>query len=1105
MNQLLADDALGIDSYQNELSSKSTVDEEASNNFDTQCYFCLDCRGVSFENANDLEKHLVELHLKTAEVLLQRLTDATIRRLNQRKRNPRKGAFARKRSHSYLVPRVKGGKKGSLKLKLKVSGSDSNSFEVVPVQKILVGPGELYPLNGGVLGEVKTEHFLTEVEWEKSLEGSSEQPVVASSGERTLDEEPSSYEKENSVDSNKSNEDEPGDDIVNAEDVDDNKNDENGDLLTIDKEELDIPPSPAPTPSATPLPNLPSPSTSPIPEHSTSPLGISSDPATEALNSPSNEELESDFLPPVNESEFSPSPNMVEINNSSVADVRSPAFPTTSSPATPSGQPTPPSEQQNSQSTEDDENSDSQDLSNAEQLPCDDTSDGATSNNFVWTDVSANDDDIAGEESNSQTLEERDPLLLTDPPADQGGNLQGSPNAGSIDGSDQSILRGFLSDQNAERTSASVSGVSGLEGFNLGSEYISLERLGDNAVICDVCGERAADQAALQDHKFRAGHFKCSQPECGGVVYATADELIAHQQTVHGSQQYSQQNILNQSQTIINQQSAPVQQLVQQVQRLPVPQMSMQALNKGQPPHSSAMPQQLSSSMVTLIPSQQTPYQSAVCRPPPLYPAPAPNMMQQHQAPPPYPGHQPQHVMFPQPYPPHSQSFTSSPRQAMQMQPRPYSAMMQQMNQNTMRHQAPRVQVSNIQQRGLTAQNVGSPGGIGSGGKRPVQSAPTTPNKQRRMDMLIPDRHDDADCHVIAMQKRTESGPVITGVQGSGPAAQAPGRQSSQADSTINLTDSITLSVRGQNANPPNGGKGRNDANSVASLLATRGITVTPAGATGRGNSNQVQVQSPQAQHRQVSSRQPATSVPAPPPQPAPQPVTTLNLNSAISIIPTASARTPPKPQQLPQSQQPGGNFAVPQGRSANRPQQQAQVERPPRPPTVDLTGDGPPPPPALNPMGGRGRGRGRGGIPGRNVCQLCDKPFPTLDALNQHMVTHRPGKLPFRCNMCTAQYPTQQGLLQHRQSYHKESPQAQMNSELVLPVVDLKQPATVNRLNSLGVRHYIPLSQLSNQSGGILGLPIVVLDRGQVPSANVAALGAATILTLGPLRQLPR
>lgn len=71
-----------------------------------------------------------------------------------------------------------------------------------------------------------------------------------------------------------------------------------------------------------------------------------------------------------------------------------------------------------------------------------------------------------------------------------------------------------------------------------------------------------------------------------------------------------------------------------------------------------------------------------------------------------------------------------------------------------------------------------------------MQQQNNTSAKQRRMDVLLPDRNEDADCHVIAQQKRNDGLPVIQNVQG------ATTQQTSRNDSTIHLTDSITLSVR---------------------------------------------------------------------------------------------------------------------------------------------------------------------------------------------------------------------------------------------------------------------------------------------------------------------
>lgn len=74
----------------------------------------------------------------------------------------------------------------------------------------------------------------------------------------------------------------------------------------------------------------------------------------------------------------------------------------------------------------------------------------------------------------------------------------------------------------------------------------------------------------------------------------------------------------------------------------------------------------------------------------------------------------------------------------------------------------------------------------------------------------------------------------------------------------------------------------------------------------------------------------------------------------------------------------------------------------------------------------------------------------------------------------------------------------------MALPVVDIKHPATVQKLSSLGIRHCLVLSQLTNSSGGVFGLPIVAMDSARNPAiCNLAALGASNVLSLGPAKAL--
>ncbi|KAJ9584627.1 hypothetical protein L9F63_021029, partial [Diploptera punctata] len=685
------------------------------------------------------------------------------------------------------------------------------------------------------------------------------------------------------------------------------------------------------------------------------------------------------------------------INMISLAEAGSPAFPTTSPAAPATGdsnsQHSLPEQTQHSSSSvgnpEDDHltQPENEDHSSNHANEGDENALPPEAGNFNWNDVgnvtSGNADDPT---SNTGNLEERDPLMIPDQPPSE--PVQGNDGSGNINetNSSDSLLRGFLCDASGGDKSITVtSSSSGNALDGLGSEYISLERLGETGALscCDVCGEQTSN---LDEHRARAGHYKCGYSDCGNQIFPNLNDLATHQHVTHGGQpppplapQASPQQASmppSSQYSMSHQPPPPVQQLAQQVQRLPIP---PQQLSPHQMNHHPQQPmvQQMSPQLHQLMPPQQQYPQSPVRRPPPLYRVPgSPNMpgspsgMQ-------YPNQsqQQQHMMSQQMYNQQSyqqsQNNYSGPTGPM-TPPRPYGNMMQQIGR-------PRAPAQHNLQRPSVVQQQQQPR-MGMQQKRPAVTggATSSPNKQKRMDVLIPDRYDDAECHVIAMQKRTDSGPVIGNVQGAS-------NNSARPESMIHLTDSITLSVRqpqGGNASSPSavvGGKNKSDAKAVANILATRGITVTPAGGTGGRSTTQ--------QNTQLQQRQ---SRPAPAPQstqPA-QPVTTLNLNSAISIIaqPTASSSR----------QQQQGNFAVPQGRGSRPHQQhQQQVERPPRPPTVDLTGDIPSSPPLLHTVQ-RGRGRGRP-VMGRHTCQVCDKVFSTQENLTQHMALHRsPGKLPY-------------------------------------------------------------------------------------------------------------
>ncbi|KAF0301807.1 hypothetical protein FJT64_025978 [Amphibalanus amphitrite] len=302
-------------------------------------------------------------------------------------------------------------------------------------------------------------------------------------------------------------------------------------------------------------------------------------------------------------------------------------------------------------------------------------------------------------------------------------------------------------------------------------------------------------------------------------------------------------------------------------------------------------------------------------------------------------------------------------------------------------------------------------GMMGPRGMQPGRMPGISPQKRPAPGMMaqdpkrrpgIPIQPDKSDCQVIAVQRRQQGVPVIQNVEGSAHGGN---------QGTIRLSDSITLSVQ-QPAPAATSAAAAPNAD-VASILANRGISITPA-----------------------------ASAPAPPA--AQPPISLPNLPAGISLTPASSAND---------------NFAVPRPPGV----QQTNVSRPARPPTVDLTVDTPSPPargsltcrycertmPSMAALVQHEKAHLSG--PNQSLrCRVCGIVMQNLALLQQHMQSRHGSTLP----------PTAPG---------------RGSSELVVPVFDLSQVSR-DQLEALGVRGFLPVSQV-NQRQGQLGLPIISLQ----------------------------
>ncbi|CAI6345726.1 unnamed protein product [Macrosiphum euphorbiae] len=129
--------------------------------------------------------------------------------------------------------------------------------------------------------------------------------------------------------------------------------------------------------------------------------------------------------------------------------------------------------------------------------------------------------------------------------------------------------------------------------------------------------------------------------------------------------------------------------------------------------------------------------------------------------------------------------------------------------------------------------------------------------------------------------------------------------------------------------------------------------------------------------------------------------------------------------------------------------------------------------------------------------CEICCKTYTSAEKLYEHAsIAHKSNSIPYRCNLCTFVGQNPEVLNRHKTSVHKSE---MNNTSLVVPVVDLSKTSSVNKLRSLGVTSYLPVSQLDNQSGQF-GVPIMSFGkRGNL----IDGMNATNFFNLGTIRHM--
>lgn len=91
-----------------------------------------------------------------------------------------------------------------------------------------------------------------------------------------------------------------------------------------------------------------------------------------------------------------------------------------------------------------------------------------------------------------------------------------------------SLLQNFLLERQRNRNEPNSAPV-------LETEYVSLEKLAETVNTCRVCNEKFKDIAHLDAHRAKAGHYQCNIPDCSALVFTTPLELSVHKAQIHGA------------------------------------------------------------------------------------------------------------------------------------------------------------------------------------------------------------------------------------------------------------------------------------------------------------------------------------------------------------------------------------------------------------------------------------------------------------------------------------------------------------------------------------------------------------------------------------------
>ncbi|XP_055378336.1 uncharacterized protein LOC129610042 [Condylostylus longicornis] len=327
---------------------------------------------------------------------------------------------------------------------------------------------------------------------------------------------------------------------------------------------------------------------------------------------------------------------------------------------------------------------------------------------------------------------------------------------------------------------------------------------------------------------------------------------------------------------------------------------------------------------------------------------------------------------------------------------------------------------------------------------KPAESSQLGPAiKKIKLDLKQP-RHNTSS---PSQQNRSDGLPIIKSVIGNAIKFHNPNSPKSATppatdrESPIQLNDQITLSMKS--------GENKKDPKEVANLLATRGIIVTQKGGTKSKESTE--------NSSQNSNTPPITA--------AKEAVQKLQMNNAVSII------SKKKSEEVENTES-----------NSNLPDSNSET-------SIACNND------------------------------KCQEKFSSTEQLNKHINRAHPSKnsntsmntssnpnvlniRAFKCKVCPALFSSQDGVQDHQWKQHKIMHSSA--DELGVPVIDLRNELTKKKLAALGITNYIPLC--NKTSTHCFGFPIVSVQGATNSNiCNLLGLGASSVLSLGPVKPIPK